>query len=331
MVYDLLKGEIMKIENFTLDLHSESFKSSSTTITSFVTELDTQQTKRLQETQAAYEQIEFAKRLKYEMFQYLMSAFDSRKFKLRSLTAEEFNVKELTSREVRIHKEYKEEQKLDVSMNGFIQTNSKRIELNMDISMSYSFASEHEILRQQFFDPLVLTFDGELPDLEAQKFSFDIDNDGKSDQISMLKNGSGFLALDKNANNTIDQGSELFGTLNGNGFSDLKRYDSDGNNWIDENDPILKDLRIWMKSDTQDELIALGELGIGALYLGNTKGQFDIKGDNNETLGRIRANGLYLNEDGTSGILSQIDLARQNIAMDENQNGSGLKELLKTV
>lgn len=260
-----------------------------------------------------------------------MFSLDSRNFKFKSLDRQELNIKELTSRDVSIHKEYKESQKLDVSMSGFIQTNSKRIELNMDISMSYSFVSEHQILRQQFFDPLVLNFDGELPGLDTQKFSFDIDNDGKSDQISMLKSGSGFLALDKNANNTIDDGNELFGTLNGNGFSDLKRYDSDGNNWIDENDPILKDLRIWMKSENKDELIALGELGIGALYLGNTKGQFDIKGDENETLGRIRANGLYLNEDGTSGVMSQIDLARQNVAINKNIESSGLKKLLKTV
>lgn len=321
----------MKIENFALDLHSESFKSSSTTITSFVTELDTQKTIRLHELEAVQKQLEFTKRLKYEMFQHLMFTLDSRNFQFRSLVGQELNIKELTSREVSIHKEYKESQKLDVSMSGFIQTNSKRIELNMDISMSYSFVSENQILRQQFFDPLVLNFDGELPGLDTQKFSFDIDNDGKKDQISMLKSGSGFLALDKNGNNIIDEGSELFGTLNGNGFSDLKGYDSDGNNWIDENDPILKDLRIWMKSEGKNELIALGELGIGALYLGNTKGQFDIKGDDNETLGRIRANGLYLNENGTSGVMSQIDLARKNVVRNENVDSAGLKELLKTV
>lgn len=321
----------MKIENFALDMHSESFKSSSTTITSFVTELDTQKTKRLQELEAVQEQVEFGKRLKYEMFQHLMFSLDSKNFKFKSLAGQELNIGELKSREVSIHREYKESQKLDVSMSGFIQTNSKRIELNMDISMSYSFASEHQILRQQFFDPLVLNFDGELPGLDTQKFSFDIDNDGKSDQISMLKSGSGFLALDKNGNNTVDEGSELFGTLNGNGFSDLKRYDSDGNNWIDENDPILKDLRIWIKSKDKDELLALGELGIGAIYLGNTKGQFDIKGDDNETLGRIRANGFYLNEDGTSGVMSQIDLARKNVARNEDIDSSGLKKLLKTV
>ena len=50
----------------------------------------------------------------------------------------------------------------------------------------------------------------------------------------MLGSGSGFLALDKNGNGKIDDGSELFGTKSGDGFADLAEYDSDGNGWIDE-------------------------------------------------------------------------------------------------
>jgi hypothetical protein len=321
----------MKIENFALDLHSKSSKSSSSTITSFVSELDSQNVKRLEEVEAVQEQLEFTKRLKFEMIQQLISSLDSRKFKLKSIDSEQFKAKELTTREVSIHKEYKESQKLNVSMCGFIQTSTKKIEISMDISMSHSFVSDHQLTHQIFHDPLVLNFDGELPELDTENFSFDIDNDGKKDQISMLKNGSGFLALDKNSNNKIDEGSELFGTLNGNGFSDLKQYDSDGNNWIDENDPILDKLRIWIKNKDEDKLIGLGELGIGALYVGNTKGQIDIKSQTNETLGRIRANGLYLNENGTSGLLSQIDFALQNKEANINIESSGLNELLKIV
>jgi hypothetical protein len=316
----------MKIENFALDLHSESFKSSSVTTTSFITELDTQNVKRLEETEAVKEQLEFTKRLKYEMVWQLISALDSRKCQFKELDTKQF-----TRREVSIHKEYSESQKLDVSMSGFIQTSTKKIAINMDISMSHSFVQDHQISRQQFYDPLVISFNGELPDLDTQNFSFDIDANGVSDQISMLKKGSGFLALDKNGNNSIDDGSELFGMSNGNGFSDLRRYDSDKNGWIDENDPILDGLRIWIKNKDENRLVALGELGIGAIYLGNTKGQFEIKNETNETLGRIRANGLYLNEDGTSGIISQIDFARQNKEVNNKIESCGLNELLKTV
>lgn len=60
-----------------------------------------------------------------------------------------------------------------------------------------------------------------------QKFYFDLDADGTADRISMLKSGSGFLALDKNGNGKIDDGSELFGTQSGDGFADLEEYDID--------------------------------------------------------------------------------------------------------
>ncbi|MGE4419336.1 MAG: hypothetical protein AB7D38_05830 [Sulfurimonas sp.] len=316
----------MKIENFALDLHSESLKSSSSTITTFVSELESQNSKRLKEVEAINRQVEFCKRLEFELIQQLIFALNSKPCKFKKVDASEF-----TNREVSVEKEYKESQKLDVSMSGFIYTASKKVEINIDISMSHSFVSNHEIIRQQFYDPLVLNFDGELPDLENTNFSFDIDANGECDQISMLKKGNGFLALDKNSNNKIDDGLELFGTLNGDGFADLRRYDSDNNGWIDENDSIFNSLRIWLKTEDEDRLVALGEVGIGAVYLGSANGQFDIKNEKNEILGRIRANGLFLNEDGTSGIMSQIDFARQNKEVNKNLDSSPLNEFLKIV
>lgn len=326
----------MKIENFALDLRSESSKSSSTAITTFVTELQSENTKRLKEVEAINQQVEFCKRLEFELIGQLMSALNMKDYskeyyKFKEMDASEFTSREFTNREVSVHKEYRESQKLDVSMSGFIYTATKKIELNIDISMSHSFVSNNEIIKQQFYDPLVLNFDGELPDLENKNFSFDIDANGEPDQISMLKKGNGFLALDKNHNNKIDDGLELFGMQNGDGFADLKRYDSDNNNWIDENDSIFNSLRIWQKTENEDRLVALGEIGVGAVYLGNTSGQFDIKNEKNETLGRIRATGLFLNEDGTSGIMSQIDFARQNREVNKKLDSSPLNEFLKIV
>ncbi|MGE4395848.1 MAG: hypothetical protein AB7D34_00175, partial [Sulfurimonas sp.] len=310
-------GEVMKIENFVLDLHSESSRSSSSTVTTFSSELQNENSKRLKEVEALNSQVAFCKRLEFELIQQLIFRLNSKTYKFKAVDASDF-----TKREVSVHEEYRESQRLDVSMQGFIYTSNRRIELNIDISMSHSFVSNHEIIRQQFYDPLVLNFDGELPDLDSTNFSFDIDANGECDQISTLKKGNGFLALDKNSNNKIDDGLELFGTLNGNGFADLRRYDSDNNGWIDESDPIFEGLRIWQKTKDEDTLVALGEIGIGAIYLGSTDGRIDIKSQKNETLGRIRSTGLFLNEDGTSGVVSQIDFARQN---------SPLNDFLKTI
>lgn len=324
----------MKIENFSLNMHSESSKSVSTIYTSFITELDTENKKRVEEVKGVENQVDFFKRLQFQMIQELLNRLSPQKCKLKTLSADDFNpssIKEFTAREVSLKKEYKESQSLDVSMSGCIQTATQKIELNMDVSMSYSFVSQNQILKQQFFDPLVLNFDGKLPDLDTQNFSFDIDCDGEFDQISMLKKGSGFLALDKNENGTVDDGTELFGPLNGNGYADLKRYDIDKNGWIDENDPVFNKLRIWMKNKDENRLAALGEVGVGAIYLGSSKGEYEIKGDNNESIGRIRGNGLFLNEDGTSGFMSQIDFARENKAANKTHNPSNLNTLLKTV
>ncbi|NOR58712.1 MAG: hypothetical protein GQ474_09345 [Sulfurimonas sp.] len=158
-------------------------------------------------------------------------------------------------------------------------------------------------------DPLVISLNGTMPSLSSKTFSFDIDSDGKSDQISQLNSGNGFLALDKNSNGIIDDGGELFGTKSGDGFRDLSKYDEDKNGWIDENDAIFDKLRIWQKSEGKDELVALGEVGIGAIFLGNTSTPFNIKSDSNELLGEIKKSGIVLFENGKAGVISQVDLA----------------------
>lgn len=310
----------MKIENFALELSSQHTKSRKVT-TTFESELSTQNTKRANELDVVQKELEFTRKFKYQMLHQFI-------FSLKSVGRIE--PQEFTTRSVTLEQEIYESEKLDVQMMGCIQTDTQKIEINMDISFSSTFVQKQQLLKTQFYDPLVLNFDGELPDLDTQNFSFDIDCDGESDQISMLKSGSGFLALDKNDNGIVDDGTELFGTQNGHGFYDLRRYDSDNNGWIDENDPILDSLRIWEKSAGEDRLVALGEVGIGALYLGFTANNFDIKSLENETLGRIRSNGLFLNEDGTSGLMSQIDFARRAEEKPKKSNEDvGLTDLLK--
>jgi len=207
---------------------------------------------------------------------------------------------------------YSEVQSLNFQVQAFVQAEDKEIELSLDISLSRSFVLQTNISvesLQELKDPIVISLDGLFPTLSSKTFSFDIDSDGQSEQISQLQRGSGFLALDKNENGFIDDGSELFGTASGDGFKDLKLYDEDKNGWIDENDAIFDKLRIWQKGDGKDKLIALGEVGIGAIFLGNTQTPFSLKSDSNELLGEIRKSSFVLFENGKAGLISQIDLA----------------------
>ena len=323
----------MKIDNFSVDIHSKSIETSTNT-TSFIDELRVENSKRSEELSSIDEEIEFIKQLQLEMINKLIALLSKKSHS--SCKCSEFDsLKELQSfeqdssmyRRLNIKQESVKTQSLEVNMHGFIQSTDKKIELNMDLFFSSKYVETNSIDETVFYDPLIINMDGKIPELDSLTFGFDIDMDGQSDQISMLKEGNGFLAYDRDDNGIIDDGLELFGTQNGNEFLDLKRYDSDKNNWIDENDSIFDKLRIWSKSKTGDSILALGEVGIGAIFLGYSAGQFDIR-DELAVLGRVQSNGLYLNEDGSSGLISQIDFAKHK-TKEFNNKPTSLSEILQ--
>lgn len=223
-------------------------------------------------------------------------------------TSNQFRVKKTV--EVVYEATYKEEESLSMQTQGIVKTKDGRsIALNLDFTMQRSFYSKTMLKESVMIDPLVINLDGNLPQFSDATFSFDIDCDGTSDQISCLAKNNGFLALDKNQNGQIDDGSELFGTQSGNSFKDLSQYDADANRWIDENDPIFNGLRIW----SNNELIGLGEVGIGAIYLGAQSSPYTYKNDANESLGALRQSSVFLFESGEVGTISQIDFAKHDV------------------
>lgn len=209
---------------------------------------------------------------------------------------------------------FEKKSSLSFSASGEVKTEDGR-SIQFDFSMVKNREIYHESTTQvdqygRMVDPLVLSFDKDLPALTDQKYSFDLDNDGTMDQISFLTKGSGFLAFDKNEDGVVNNGGELFGTQSGSGFRDLAVYDQDQNGWIDENDEIFNKLRIWMKDDSgQDHLIALGEKGIGALFLGSVSTKFDLMASNLSKNGRVQESGIYLKEDGTAHNMHHVDVS----------------------
>lgn len=209
---------------------------------------------------------------------------------------------------------YSEKEAMSFQTEGIINTSDGRtIKVDLQLNLSRSFVTQSNLSIKggdALVDPLVINFDSASASLTQTKFSFDLDLDGKNDQISFTGQGSGFLAYDKNQDGIINDGSELFGPNSGNGFLDLAQYDSDGNNWIDENDPIFDKLRIWTKDENgEDKLFAIGQKGIGAIYLGAVDSQFSLKNNANDTLGEIRQTGIFLREDGTAGTIQHIDIS----------------------
>ena len=162
---------------------------------------------------------------------------------------------------------------------------------------------------RQLQDPLVLNFDGEAAQLTDQRFAFDLDSDGDKESINFVAGGSGFLALDKNGDGKVNDGSELFGAQSGNGFAELSGYDSDRNGWIDENDAAYTQLRVWTKDSAgNDQLSTLKQANVGAINLSSVATPFDLKDSSNALLGQIRSSSVYLTDDGKAGTVQQVDL-----------------------
>lgn len=204
-----------------------------------------------------------------------------------------------------------EREQMSFQASGTVRT-AAGTEIRFDLSMSLKreFVAESRVSLRAgdavMKDPLVLNFDGQGARLDGERMSFDIDADGQADQIARLAAGSGYLVLDRNRNGTVDDGGELFGPSTGDGFRELARYDGDGNGWIDEADPVFDQLSVWRPGGG---LQRLGAAGVGALYLGQVATPYALNDAGNDKLGALRASGIFVSEDGSAGVVQQVDLA----------------------
>jgi hypothetical protein len=211
------------------------------------------------------------------------------------------------------HESYQEEETTAFQARGIVRTqDGQKIKFKLQLNMHREYYEQVDVsfrAGDAAIDPLVINFNGNAAELSDTKFEFDLNADGQTEMISRLGAGSGFLALDKNTDNIINDGSELFGPKTGQGFLELSEYDTDGNQWIDENDNIYNKLRIWTQlSDGTSSLSTLKEKNIGAIYLGNADTAFSITDADNSRHGIIRSSGVYLQENGQAGTIQQIDL-----------------------
>ena len=192
----------------------------------------------------------------------------------------------------------------------------RAINFNVEFGMTRSFSAAFESLKMEDYsvalcDPLVINVGADVADISDQKFLFDLDSDGREESISALSEGSGFLALDKNGDGRVNNGSELFGTSSGDGFKDLSGYDTDKNGWIDEGDAVYNRLKVWFTGgDGEQKLLSLKEAGVGAIYLGNVSTEFSDKNVlTGELNGIVRRSGIFLREDGGAGTVQHVDFA----------------------
>lgn len=273
-----------------------------------------------------------AQRLQQQLLEAIMAALDGRKYEAKladdpaipaAAQAPRAAGRELLWQESRVET-FAESERTTVCGAGQVKTcDGREIAFDFSLAMVRDYRSV-ELSRSsgsnvRLQDPLMLSFDGEACELAGERMDFDLDADGRAESVPMAGAGCGFLVFDRNGNGRADNGSELFGAASGDGFGELRQYDSDHNGWIDEADPLFDSLALW----SADGWASLRQAGVGALCLAAADAPFALKTAGNELLGEIRAAGVYLKESGEVGYLQQVDLAVSAAAQRAEQPAEG--------
>ena len=196
------------------------------------------------------------------------------------------------------------------------------------------------IRRGQTTPPVMLDLDGDGLELVAADIStttFDMDLDGIADRTGWLSGDDGFLALDRNANGTIDDIREISFVEDAEGavsdLEGLQAYDSNANGFLDGGDERFAEFQIW-RDINQDgvsqtgELFSLSALGIAQVNLTlNLTGEAPGGADN-----VIYATSEFLRDDGTSGAVGDVFLSfdpsdigiAAPVILDYDGDGAGL-------
>lgn len=134
-------------------------------------------------------------------------------------------------------------------------------------------------------DPLVLDIAGNgfSPTTVDDGAHFDLDQNGFAEKMGWISNDDSLLAVDKNGDNTINDGSELFGDkvrlktgeFAANGFEALREYDTNNDGIINESDMDFGSLLLWHDINgngiSEDgELTSLKDAGVTSIDLGYT-------------------------------------------------------------
>ena len=209
--------------------------------------------------------------------------------------------------------ENKSRETLSFEALGKVQTEDGR---SIDFMLALDF--NREITQQQsayfkgkltLVDPIMINLTGGAVQLTDQMFDFDLLADGSNLGLNKAAQGSGYLVFDRNNDGVVNDGNELFGPTSGNGFAEMRQYDSDGNGWLDENDAIFSQLGV-LSFNEQGEAVyqTASEVGLGAIYLGAIGSNYSLLNSQGEVQGQITQTGVALSEQGQTLLVQEVHL-----------------------
>ncbi|MBO9399165.1 calcium-binding protein, partial [Shimia sp. R9_2] len=145
-------------------------------------------------------------------------------------------------------------------------------------------------------DPLVIDLDGdgiELTSLAGSSVFFDLDGDQFAERTGWVSPDDGLLVSDRNDNGTIDNISELMGSQNATGFSELAEFDTNGDGVINQSDTGYSDLKIWRDLDGDGvsgtgELSTLSDAGISEISLNSEEVREVVNGNDIVAKAKVR-------------------------------------------
>jgi hypothetical protein len=157
-------------------------------------------------------------------------------------------------------------------------------------------------------DPLVVNLTGGPVAFDG-RHDFDLDADGRPESIARLGPASAYLAIDRDGDGAVADGRELFGPATGDGFAELAAHDADGNGWIDEADPVFRELLLWRPGEGGDggTLVGAAAAGLGAIHVGRVATVFSV-GSGGAAVAEVAETGVYVKEDGTPATIQHVDL-----------------------
>lgn len=151
-------------------------------------------------------------------------------------------------------------------------------------------------------DPLILDLDGNGIDITslAGGNRFDIDGDGVLDQTAWIDGADALLALDRNGDGTINDGTELFGDQNGarDGFEELAKFDDNQDGTIDRKDRVFSSLVLLRADGSQGSLSDEGITSISVSMITPLDSRL-IGGD-------LVARSQFERDDGTVGQVGEV-------------------------